>query len=206
MQWLDNKPVTFLSTVHKKANPYVYFQRHVKVNRQYRPVHVRQPKLVKDYNTNMSGVNKSDQLINKYNTLRKTHRWWKTLFFHFVDAVRVNSFVLFNVLRAKYLDIAKLQRPKTYNQLDFTVELIKEIVGVQKDQDVPLFQAKSPPPVQSTTSHPIIPTHGKSRNRILCWARTGEEKKTIVKCGTCGKHLCFQSSRNCLLEYHTMVK
>ena len=117
MQWLDNKPVTFLSTVHKKANPYVYFQRHVKVNRQYRPVHVRQPKLVRDYNTNMSGVNKSDQLINKYDTLRKTHRWWKTLFFHFVDAARVNSFVLFNVLRAKYLDIAKLQRPKTYNQL-----------------------------------------------------------------------------------------
>ena len=39
----------------------------------YRTLNVRQPKLVKDYNAYTGGVDKSDQLINKYNTLRKTN-------------------------------------------------------------------------------------------------------------------------------------
>ena len=45
---------------------------------QCRALQVRQPNVVKDYNQNMNGVDKSDHLIGKYNSLRKTHRWWKT--------------------------------------------------------------------------------------------------------------------------------
>ena len=40
----------------------------------YRTLNVRQPKLVKDYNAYMGRVDKSDQLINKYNTLHKTNK------------------------------------------------------------------------------------------------------------------------------------
>ena len=45
----------------------------------YRTLNVRQPKLVKDYNAYMGGVDKTDQLINKYKTFCKTNKWWKTL-------------------------------------------------------------------------------------------------------------------------------
>jgi len=37
----------------------------------------------------MNGVDKSDQLLAKYNLLRKCVKWWKTLFFHMVDMVVV---------------------------------------------------------------------------------------------------------------------
>lgn len=69
LQWLDNKAVTFLSTIHKKANTYGHVRRRTKVNGQYRPLHVRQPKIVQHYNKCMGGVDKSDQLIGKYMTL-----------------------------------------------------------------------------------------------------------------------------------------
>ena len=37
--------------------------------------------LVRDYNKYMSGVDKSEHLICKYNTLRKTDTYWKTIFY-----------------------------------------------------------------------------------------------------------------------------
>ncbi|KAK7504138.1 hypothetical protein BaRGS_00004442 [Batillaria attramentaria] len=94
LQCLDNKPVTLISTVHTKANLSGFVKRRTKVQGRYRPIHVRQPKVVDDYNINMSGVDRSDQPINKYETLRKTNRWWKTLFFHFLDVAKVNSYIL----------------------------------------------------------------------------------------------------------------
>jgi len=67
MQWRDKKFVSFLSLMHH-ANRFGFAHRRSKVNVQYRTLNFRQPKLVKDYNAYMGGLDKSDQLINKYNT------------------------------------------------------------------------------------------------------------------------------------------
>ena len=83
MQWRDKKVLSFLSSMHH-ANRFSFADRRSEVNGQYRTLNVRQQKLVKDYNAYMGRVDKSDQLINKYNTLRKTNKWWKTLFTTFL--------------------------------------------------------------------------------------------------------------------------
>ena len=67
MQWTDKRVVSFLSSMHH-ANRFAFAHRRSKVNGQYTTLNVRQPKLVKDYNAYMGGVDKRDQLINKYNT------------------------------------------------------------------------------------------------------------------------------------------
>ena len=74
------------------------------------------------YNASMRGVDRSDQLINKYKSLRKTNEWWKTVFFHLIDICRVNSYILFMEFRKQHPDIEELQCPKAYNQLDFTFQ------------------------------------------------------------------------------------
>ena len=58
MQWQDNKTVSLISSMHKNVN------RRTKVNGAIRRGQVRQPGIVKDYNSYMSGVGKSDQLID----------------------------------------------------------------------------------------------------------------------------------------------
>ena len=59
--------------------------------------------------------------------MRKTNKWWKTLFCHFLDIARVNAFILFEDFRKKHADIPELQRPDRYGQLDFTTELIRQL-------------------------------------------------------------------------------
>ena len=197
LQWKDNKTVSFLSTIHS-----VDGQRHVrrrsKVNGEFRDLWIRQPTLVSDYNTYMGGVDKSDQLINRYNVLRKTKKWWKTLFFHCLDIARVNAFILFQEYRKKHCDVEELKRSRRYGQADFTEELARELGNLPKEG--------SPPTIGKPvifTSHSIIPVVTKERrNCKKCYKDNHVEIKTRTKCLTCDTYLCLQEDRNCLLDFH----
>ena len=70
VQWNDNKPVTLLSTIHDANTNYVAQRRSKEGGGggKFIKLQVDQPQAVKDYNKNMNGVDKSDQLIGKYNT------------------------------------------------------------------------------------------------------------------------------------------
>jgi len=54
------------------------------------------PLVVQMYNKYMGGVDKSDQYLAYHNVLRKTLRYWKTLFYHMVDVAAVNAYLLYN--------------------------------------------------------------------------------------------------------------
>ena len=84
------KVVNFLSTMHQRTTNGTC-KRRSKVNNKFQKLDVPQPQLVRDYNKYMSGVDRSDQMINKYNSLRKTDKYWKTIFYHLLDIARVNS-------------------------------------------------------------------------------------------------------------------
>ena len=62
VQWNDNKPVTLLST-NRDANTNYVAQRRSKEGGKFIKLQVDQPQAVKDYNKNMNGLDKSDQLI-----------------------------------------------------------------------------------------------------------------------------------------------
>jgi len=133
-----------------------------------------------------------------YNTLRKTNKWWKTLFYHFLDIAHVNAFILFEDFRKKHADIPELQRPDRYWQLDFTTELIRQLADLDVHADVPLVWKKC-----VLTMHSIIPVMTKERKYCKkCYKEKQKEQKTNVRCMGCETYLCFQSDRNCLLSFH----
>lgn len=43
------------------------------------------PSLIKFYTKYMKRVDKSNQLINYYEASRETKKWWKKIFFHFIE-------------------------------------------------------------------------------------------------------------------------
>ena len=110
LQWKDNKPVTLMSTMHTVNGVGHVKRRHKNNEGRYKRLNVKQSAVVKDYNDNMAGVDRSDHLIGKYSTLRKTNKWWKTLYYHYIDIARVNSYILFKEWQSKHIDVEELKR------------------------------------------------------------------------------------------------
>ena len=136
LQWKDNKAVTMMTTFHL-ANECDQVSRRTKVNGVFRRVEVQRPIAISDYNSGMCVVDRSDQLLGKYNALRKTNKWWKTLFFHLIDIARVNSYILFLEWKSINPGIAELQRISHFNQLSFSEELVKQLGQINEWDAVP---------------------------------------------------------------------
>ena len=52
------------------------------------------PNIVRDYNNDISGVDRSDQMLSYYQGLRKCIRWYKKIGVHFLDIFLHNSYYL----------------------------------------------------------------------------------------------------------------
>ena len=74
VRWFDKRDVYAISTLH--GNEMVTVPPKNPSSEQ-----ITKPKLIVDYNENMNGVDRCDQLLVYYALNRKTTKWWKCLFF-----------------------------------------------------------------------------------------------------------------------------
>lgn len=77
------------------------------------------PKEIAEYNLNMSGVDRCDQLTSYYSCPRKSVRWYKKVMFHLLDVTTINSFILFR-------EITKSNK----KLLQFRENIIKDLLGI----------------------------------------------------------------------------
>lgn len=152
LQWIDNRPVTMLTSIHV-ANEYGQVQRKQKVANRWQSIRVRQPKAIDDYNSYMNGVDRSDQIIGKSTALRKYMEWWKTLFFHMIDIAVVNSFILFQIHRAGNRNVPELKRPQKYSVAGFREELVRQLAGLEEYGQPPVFNPSAKDPGDFETVH-----------------------------------------------------
>lgn len=88
LRWMNKKPVHLLTT---SLDPRV-MQNVVSRNN---PNNARlKPAAVQDYILNMSGVDKSDQLMSYAPLHRKTMKWWKKVFFHLFTLSMLQASIL----------------------------------------------------------------------------------------------------------------
>ena len=198
-QWKDRRVVSMLSTVHR-GNSHIMVTRHTKVNGQHTALNIRQPTCVRDYNKKMGGVDSFDQRAAAYRTLRRTRKYWKSIFLDIIDIVAVNSFLLFQLYRQQ--NPGAIGRPRQYRRRHFQTNLIRQLANI--DWKVPppkrcyrLSAAHQPP-----AAHLHLPGHrAQKRNCVYCWDTDRAQRKCVSFCRTCEVHL-HTSERECFAKYH----
>jgi hypothetical protein len=56
--------------------------------------HAVKPHVIEDYNNaHMGFMDKSDRMVNSYGSARRTWKWTKKLFFHFLDMTILNAYL-----------------------------------------------------------------------------------------------------------------
>lgn len=217
VRWLDARQVTMCSTMHK-AYSHDTAERKVKAaDGRWTVRQVPVPGCIKDYNRYMGGVDLSDALIGYYNVIHKTHKWYKTLFYHFVDIATVNAFIL-------HKEMCKLQSRPALTQKSFREQLILSLAAIGSTPGrappqnfmlalppvrLPPASPSTDPPASRCDGHlPAYFVEGMSnvapRNRATAGRRACAvcKRKSPVYCSTCQKTLCFTSLRNCYSKWH----
>ena len=137
----------------------------------------------------MGGVDHSDALIGYYKVLQKTQRWYKTLFYHFMDIAIVNAFLL-----QKDLAIGKGEVP--LHQKAFRETLAVELAEAGSSSTA----TPEPPPAPRGAHHrPVYISGHSTAGRLKCRQC---HAKTPVKCSTCDIPLCFVAGRDCYNDWH----
>ncbi|CAC5385904.1 unnamed protein product [Mytilus coruscus] len=91
--WKDKKIVTAISTIHDHSRFEV--QRLVQIDGQFDKADIPCPKIIVDYTKYMGGVDKADQYIQYYCFNQKTQKWYKRVFFKFLEILKYNAYRLF---------------------------------------------------------------------------------------------------------------
>lgn len=129
--WRDVRVVTMITTVYPGHYEH-YVTRKVQNAGQMEKIDIPWPIAVEKYNRYMGGVDKSDQSLSYHNVLRKTVRYWKTLFYHMIDIAAVNAFVLYNLL-------AHQANCRTITENEFCDALVLQIIESMDEIEGTLF-------------------------------------------------------------------
>ena len=194
MKWKDKRDVTLLSTVHPSEM----------VQCQRGRVATSIPRIVKDYNDTMGGVDRVDQSLSSYPIMRKRgKKYYQKIFFHLLELAVWNSYILYK------------QAGHTKKPLDFRMDLIDLLVSTYKDNSVKSKGRPSttPSPLRLSGRHfldYVPPTEKKDKPMRYC-AVCSQKRNALGKkvrresryqCSECDVGLCVVP---CFREYHTKV-
>ncbi|CAC5381102.1 unnamed protein product [Mytilus coruscus] len=94
VQWKDCKTVTLISPFHKGSDVTTSY-RTIQSRKTWKKAKTKQPLITSHYNAHMGCVDKSNQNLNKYSSyIRTQNHWWMVLFFHCLDIVIANAYIL----------------------------------------------------------------------------------------------------------------
>ncbi|MGH0158816.1 UNVERIFIED_CONTAM: hypothetical protein FKN15_047671 [Acipenser sinensis] len=211
VKWYDNRSVTLLSD-YTGAHPVTEVDRWDRKQKMITKVPC--PAVVKEYNKNMGGVDLLDSLIALYRNKIKSKKWYHRLVFHFLDMIIVTSWLLYR-RDCEGTGMRKKEQMKLYTFKSYIAEgLCKSGKSLERKKGRPSstiageYEAKrrkgpaAPIPVPDVrldaTAHWMIMAEKKGRCKVP--GCTGTPK---AKCRKCDVHLCFTSTSNCFLRFHT---
>jgi hypothetical protein len=162
------------------------------VRRSPKPSEITQPNVSKEYNNGgMGGVDTNNRGAAVYKISSKTSKWWWAVFWHIIDSVIHNAWVLM------YPDGAGNSRKK--QQLTFRVKLVEQLVGDYNGRKLKSRPREDTMGRYDGYMHYIqrkLPPPGvKAKSRCGC----GCKKESSFECSKCNVTLTV----DCFRSYHT---
>lgn len=160
-KWRDKRDVCYISTEFKNNLIEIETKRKEKV---------KKPLPIVQYNKYMSGIDRQDQMLSYYSAERKTIRWPKKLFMHFIEMMLLNAHHLFNKYSGSKMTL-----------YDFRINVIKSL----------MYKITEDIPAVVTQEHKLVKrdlADGQkqvSRKRCQSCTKTGKRTQTIYECSTC---------------------
>ena len=135
--WMDNGPVTMLTTIHEisgnenrieriRRRPRKTSTNATKVHAIFGDASKKAlpiPCIIDDYNHFMGGVDIADQLRGYYGTQLPVRRTWMPLFFWLLDTSIINSYLIFK------------KSGKNINHKDFRLQLVWDLIKSSIEED-----------------------------------------------------------------------
>ncbi|XP_050410991.1 piggyBac transposable element-derived protein 4-like [Patella vulgata] len=189
--WKDKRIVNFMSTADSPLST-------VEVQRKQKDGTVKTvkcPVTIKEYNSNMAGVDRSDQLRMEYPTYRMSKKWWLYLFYFLFDLSISNAFVLYKESK-KHVKKTKNGKIIPTSLLEFKMNLFKKMIGnarngrkrkrVESGEDIP------------TAPGGHYPMRTAKRARCRQCSKSKKRAETNLQCDNCLVYLCA----TCFRAYH----
>lgn len=98
LKYTDKRDVIMLSTIDEFGMATV-------PKRKGRKEGDVKPIVILNHNKNMGGVDLTDMLLSSTESVRKTIKWYKKVFFHLLDLSVLNSHILFKQVTGKKLPL-----------------------------------------------------------------------------------------------------
>lgn len=196
VKWMDAREVSICSTIHPAHSGETVQRRMRERGGSWTKKTIPCPTPVAKYNENMGGVDLSDQLIQYYSAQHKTMRWYRNLFFHFVDIATTNCYII-------HKEHCQAQKTKPMTHKTFMEELIADLCG----KPLRISSARAPAghlPVPIADVHVACHSAKATTGRKKCehCQSQGQRKDTPWKCRECDVALCLQVDRNCFAAWH----
>ncbi|XP_071580675.1 piggyBac transposable element-derived protein 4-like [Temnothorax nylanderi] len=180
MKWEDKRSVRMLTSVHE-----LEFCATGKKNYKTGEDIIK-PTCVHEYNQNMGGVDNIDRQLSITESVRKTIKWYRKLFFHLLDLCLCNAHALYKMRNEEHISFPS-----------FRLEIVKLLLKLDPTKN---YACNNVSPTRLVGRH--FPKRATSRRCHLCSLRKNKSR-TMYMCPTCDVPLC---AAPCFEEYHTQVQ
>jgi len=200
VKWADNKCVTLVSSFVPTTETREIVQRYDKSVKSR--IDVSCPKVIKEYNTYMGGVDLADMLVSLCRTGIKSHRWYIAIFSQLLDICVNNAWILYRRHHTQLIGSEKKYMPLKDFKYSIAKTLLTQLkIGRPKNTLIvsKRIQKPTPKPMINTRldNFDHFPQHVKKGRCVLC-----SKGQTVISCIKCEKRLCINNTRNCFYTYH----
>ena len=172
-------------------------------------VEVACPKVIKEYNGRMGGVDKSDMLTHLYRTPMRARRWYVKIFGYAIDLCICNAWLLYKrdcaSLGERHM---KLKKFRLHISKDLTCQNPTPSRPTRQSMEVPVLAPKKgqkqelPSMEARMFSSTHMPVSVPNRQTCKHCSKSGSVHRSRWICSECNIALCLSESRNCFLPFH----